>query len=295
MGARLLSPPPASTSIGWILDAGTDFPDSLTSTIATWNTAALVRARPALTTRGWNGYSGNEHRSFRYLTEKKRLTADDLTPELLSAKSFHLICSPERTIDQVDGILDRRREQLGTDRTSPLFIWEPVPDLCTPDELARTYAALKYVDVVSPNHDELAAMVGFQHGDHVNRQAVEDHAQRFLDQGIGRERKGAVIVRCGAVGCFVLSRTARKWLPAYHTESSKVVDPTGGGNAFLGGLTVGLVRTNFDVVEAARWGNVAASLAIEQVGMPQLDPSDPERWNGTNVMERLAEYQERTK
>lgn len=229
------------------------------------------------------------------MTEKKRLTAEDLTPELLSAKSFHLICSASRTIDLVNGIIDRRREHLGANAGSPLFIWEPVPDLCTPEELARTYAALKYVDVVSPNHDELAAMAGFQHGDHVDQKAVEDHAQLFLDQGIGLEGKGAIIVRCGAVGCFVISRTTRKWLPACHTDSSKVVDPTGGGNAFLGGLAVGLVRTAFDVVESARWGNVAASFAIEQVGMPQLDSAEPERWNGTNVLSRLAEYQERTK
>lgn len=176
-----------------------------------------------------------------------------------------------------------------------MFVWEPVPDLCSPEELSRSFEALKHVDVVSPNHDELAAMLGFQHGDRVNQQAVEDHAQLFLDQGIGRQGQGAVIVRCGAVGCFVLSRTVRRWLPAFHTDSGKVVDPTGGGNAFLGGLAVGLVRTDFDVVESARWGNVAASFAIEQAGMPQLEHSETERWNGTNVLSRLAEYQDRTK
>lgn len=138
-------------------------------------------------------------------------------------------------------------------------------------------------------------MVGFQHGDKVDQKAVEEHAQLFLDQGIGNEGKGAVVVRCGAVGCFVLSRTTRRWLPACHTDSSKVVDPTGGGNAFLGGLSVGLVRTDFDVVESARWGSVAASYCIEQTGMPQLESSEPEMWNGTNVLSRLAEYQERTK
>lgn len=138
-------------------------------------------------------------------------------------------------------------------------------------------------------------MVGFQHGDHVDQKAVEEHAQRFLDQGIGSEGNGAIVVRCGAVGCVVLSRAARRWLPACHTDSSKVVDPTGGGNGFLGGLSVGLVRTNFDVVEAARWGSVAASYTIEQTGMPQLETSESERWNGTNVLSRLAEYQARTK
>lgn len=295
IGARLLSPPPASSSVGWIVDAGTDFPPELRSLIASWNTSALIRARPAATTRGWNGYSGNEHRSFRYLTEKKRLTAEDLTPELLGARSFHLICSAGRCIDQVRGIQNLRKEHFGEPPQRALFIWEPVPDLCTLEELAHIYKALEHVDVVSPNHDELAAMVGFQHGSQVDQEAVEQHAQQFLDKGIGREGKGAVVVRCGAVGCFVLSRTTRKWIPACHTDSSKVLDPTGGGNAFLGGLAVGLVRTDFDVVEAARFGSVAASYAIEQTGMPQLGSLDPELWNGTNVLDRLAEYRERTK
>lgn len=280
--------------MGWIIDAGTDFPPSLSTAISTWNTFALIRARPALTTRGWNGYSGNEHRSFRYLTEKKRLTAEDLTPELLGAKSFHLICSAGRCIDQITAILNLRREHLSVETSPPFFIWEPVPDLCTPEELARTYAALKHVNVVSPNHDELASMVGFQHGDQVNQKAVEEHAQLFLDQGIGREGNGAIVVRCGAVGCFVLSRTTRRWLPACHTDPRKVIDPTGGGNAFLGGLAVGLVRTNFDVVESARWGSVAASFCIEQTGMPQLRPLKPERWNGISVLERLSDYRDRT-
>jgi sugar/nucleoside kinase (ribokinase family) len=76
-----------------------------------------------------------------------------------------------------------------------------------------------------------------------------------------------------------------------------VVDPTGGGNGFLGGLAVGLVRTDFDVVEAARWGSVAASFTIEQVGMPQLTASTDdttELWNGVSVQERLRDFQQRS-
>ena len=83
------------------------------------------------------------------------------------------------------------------------------------------------------------------------------------------------------------------WLPAYFGEEEvdKVVDPTGGGNGFLGGLAVALARGK-GLEEAAAWGSVAASFAIEQVGMPVLGKDDmgKETWNGVQVEMRLGEY-----
>ena len=92
----------------------------------------------------------------------------------------------------------------------------------------------------------------------------------------------------------------RKWLPAYHQDSSNVIDPTGGGNGFLGGFAVGLVRNDGDVVEAARWGSVAASYCIEQVGVPTLQTiistsmCTDEVWNDDSVYDRLEGYRKRT-
>ncbi|KAK5175151.1 uncharacterized protein LTR77_000288 [Saxophila tyrrhenica] len=299
IGARLFSPPPSSYSTGWIVDAGTDFPADLRDLIKSWQTGVLLRPRDALTTRGWNGYGENDHRAFKYLTEKKRLTADDLTAELLKAKSFHLICSPTRCVDMVRRILDRRRGTFGEYLVRPMIIWEPVPDLCVPAELQNTYDALPYVDVVSPNHVELAALFGFKHSSGVDKQVVEQHASNLLANGIGPNNHGSVVVRGGKEGCFVTDLEQQKWLPAYHQDSSRVIDPTGGGNGFLGGFAVGLVRTG-DVVEAAEWGSVAASFCIEQVGVPELETiistatCTDELWNGESVHDRLEEYRKRT-
>jgi len=84
------------------------------------------------------------------------------------------------------------------------------------------------------------------------------------------------------------------WMPAYHTDSKKVVDPTGAGNGFLGGLAVALARGK-GLEEAAAWASVAASFAIEQVGMPKLgnDEKGVETWNGVYVDKRLKEFQKR--
>jgi sugar/nucleoside kinase (ribokinase family) len=259
-----------------------------------------LRERNAFTTRGWNGYGENDHRAFKYTTEKKRLDADDLTPDLLRAKSFHFICNPSRCVDLVARILSRRRESFGPDIERPVFIWEPVPDLCMPEQLSNTYAALSHIDVISPNHEELGALFGFTHGSDIDKAAIGRHCNQLLARGIGPTGDGAVVVRAGREGCFVANLNQRKWLPAYHQEASKVVDPTGGGNGFLGGFAVGLVRNRGDIVEAAKWGSVAASFCIEQVGVPTLETivstatCTDEVWNGESVLDRLEEYRKRT-
>jgi len=63
IGARIMSPGSSSKRVGWIVDAGNDFPPELRQLIASWNTGCLIRETPErLTTRGWNGYGDNEHR-----------------------------------------------------------------------------------------------------------------------------------------------------------------------------------------------------------------------------------------
>jgi sugar/nucleoside kinase (ribokinase family) len=286
--------------VGWIVDAGTDFPPELRDLILSWNTGVLFRTRDALTTRAWNEYGENEHRAFRYLTEKKRLTADDLTEALLGSRSFHLICSPSRCVDMVTRILQRRKESFGEGFERPIIIWEPVPDLCTPDELNNTYKALEYIDVISPNHEELGTLFDFKNPSGVDKKAVESQVNKLLARGIGPTNDGSVVVRASKEGCFVANLNQRKWLPAYYQDPSRVVDPTGGGNGFLGGFAVGLVRKDGDVVEAARWGSVAASFCIEQVGVPSLttvvstSTCTDELWNDESVLDRLEEYRERT-
>ena len=233
------------------------------------------------------------------MTEKKRLTAEDLTPELLRSKSFHFICSPTRCVELTSRIIERRREAFGHDLERPIIIWEPVPDLCVPDELTNTCKALQHVDIMSPNHEELGSLFGFAHSSGVDKGAVEKQVNKLLARGIGPTNDGAVVVRAGKEGCFVATLNNRIWLPAYHQDPSRVFDPTGGGNGFLGGFAVGLVRTDGDVVEAARWGSVAASFCIEQVGMPELrtivssSSCTDELWNEESVFDRLDEFRQR--
>jgi sugar/nucleoside kinase (ribokinase family) len=238
--------------------------------------------------------------AFKYMTPKLRLDHRVLvdTP-LLWSKSFHLICSPLRCIDLVQNILALRKESSSTSsRARPLFIWEPVPDLCVSSESANCLEALKHVDVVSPNHGELGGFFDKDTNgrDYVDHRLIESLCDQWFASGIGAGGAGGIVVRCGKDGCVVMRQGMRKWMPAYHESAERVVDPTGGGNGFLGGLAVGLVRgetvTGLErLEEAAMWGTVSASFAIEQVGMPVLkDSGQEETWNGVKVEDRLAEF-----
>lgn len=181
----------------------------------------------------------------------------------------------------------------------PLFIWEPVPDLCTTEELTNCFEALKHVDVVSPNHSELGGFFGRNTNGtgHVDYRMIEELCDQWLQSGIGVDGQGGIAVRAGKDGCLVARQGFRKWLPAYHQSADKVVDPTGGGNGFLGGLAVGLLRASSTgpgmekLEEAAIWGAISASFAIEQLGMPSLShTSRGETWNGVRVEDRLLEF-----
>ncbi|KAL1896450.1 hypothetical protein Cpir12675_002787 [Ceratocystis pirilliformis] len=358
MGARIMSPPPKSQSVGWIVDQGSDFPPALTGLIQLWNSSVLFRRDDArLTTRGWNGYGDVETRGFRYTTPKKRLTGRDLTPAMLLSKSFHMVCSPVRCRELVSEIKALRKElQTSHNETcaKPFFIWEPVPDLCTPENLLECTRTLSYVDICSPNHAELAGFMGEtgidENGD-ISQEAVERSCEQLLASM--PLQSFSLVVRAGRKGCYVARNGGRKgssinwrttkparqkkqqhalssmlrpdtdmfslfehltpdnegcidreeieidagisrWIPAVHSDPSQVVDPTGGGNCFLGGLAVALARGH-NVEEAAIWGSVAASFAIEQVGVPTVvgDGSGNETWNGVDVQDRMLEFKTR--
>jgi hypothetical protein len=72
------------------VDRGSDFPPAIEAQINSWQTTCVLRDTPErLTTRGENRYvDESERRDFCYLTEKKRLTGDDLEGSLLQARAI---------------------------------------------------------------------------------------------------------------------------------------------------------------------------------------------------------------
>jgi adenosine kinase len=84
-----------------------------------------------------------------------------------------------------------------------------------------------------------------------------------LDEGELLERAGAIIVTMGELGSRVYTPDGEIRIPA--ARPKQVVDPTGAGDAYRGGLISGLVRGN-DIEESARMGSACASFAVECYG-----------------------------
>ncbi|KAL8682433.1 MAG: hypothetical protein Q9186_001476 [Xanthomendoza sp. 1 TL-2023] len=329
IGARLLRPPPSASKVGWVVHQGHDFPSHVKATIESWNTGCeFIHTPDRCTTRACNRYEKNGHRAFEYLNSKIRLDEKSLTVAQLTSKAYHLICSPQRCIDLVEGITARRaveakKYEIDTETwcrltADPVFIWEPVPDLCLPLQFPKTLEALNHVHVFSPNLEEFCSLTSISVD--LDRPSgwveLRRRCKEILEPTNSLPGPSAVI-RLGEKGCFVAQPGQRYTrVPPYYGEprdtaihpaeqgrndpaarlndtSGSVVDPTGGGNAFLGGFAIGLLEFGrSEIKEAAVYGTIAASFAIEQVGAPTLgrSASGEETWNGVNVEDRIMEY-----
>ncbi|CAL1702315.1 unnamed protein product [Somion occarium] len=291
IGARMWLP---ADKVGMIVDRGHDFLPEVQAKLERYGKDMWYFRddKSRITTRARNSYIGDS-RGFEYLTPRVRLTPRDLedTP-LAKPSTLHFICSPSRAIaimSEVHGIPDWR----------PITIYEPIPDRCVPEELPALISVMPHIDILSPNADEALALLSLPGP--VDKSNVEAACHRFLDIGVGKDGTGCIAIRSGSFGAYIATRgNGGKWVDAYWTKenSSHVVDVTGAGNAFLGGLSAGLYFTEGNPYQAALYGAVSASFVIEQEGLPSLTSSTvgagvPELWNNELPATRLARLRER--
>lgn len=256
-----------------------------------------------------------------------------LSDSQVFSKTFHLVCSSARCLSIVQDVLQQREElwKQGKAPASynaskrPVFVWEPVPGLCTPEEQETFFAAARAVDVVSPNELELGMMFG-RPGWSEESKSGRELVKRILESGIRPDGDGHLVIRAGKNGSYSYSKTQRVWLPAYHepdtSGATAVADPTGAGNSFLGALAQGMVSGNRHPVQIVdsvlaksdswkkameSWGQqkhvaiallfatVAAGFVVEQIGVPQISTSGDgtELWNGAGFTERVRLYSQR--
>ncbi len=85
----------------------------------------------------------------------------------------------------------------------------------------------------------------------------------------------STIITLGEAGSELYSRTGKLTIPSF--KAAKVVDPTGAGDAYRGGLLSGLVNGD-DLENSAIRGSVCASFAVECNGT-QVYSFTPEEFN----------------
>jgi len=115
--------------------------------------------------------------------------------------------------------------------------------------MGKLKAAMPYVDYFVPSIEEATALCG--HTD------PRDAAKYFHDLGVM-----TCVLTMGGDGCYVSSGDARFFLPAHDI---RVVDTTGCGDAFTGGLIAALHR-GWDIEQAARFGSTCGALVAGGLG-----------------------------
>jgi sugar/nucleoside kinase (ribokinase family) len=106
---------------------------------------------------------------------------------------------------------------------------------------------MKMVDIVSPNHEEAAAVLGTSM-DKLEAElgsassALAYLAEQFVQAGVGKYEQGCVAIRAGKRGAVVRRKDTPSWcVPAYWQappDLHRIKDVTGAGNAFCGGFCV---------------------------------------------------------
>jgi ribokinase len=175
---------------------------------------------------------------------------DALPDEVFQGPGVFLTCleSPLETV---------RRGLQRAKRAGLLTVLNPAPA-----NLAILQSGLApWVDVLTPNEGEAAMLAGAASASSLDPAAA---ARRLQQLGFKR-----CVVTLGAQGCMTVEEEAV--LAPGHAVS--YIDATGAGDAFNGALAVALAEGR-SLIEAARWANAAAAIAVTRLG---AQPSLPRR------------------
>lgn len=138
------------------------------------------------------------------------------------------------------------------------ILWEPLQQIMTPDNASAIRSVLGecHIDVISPNLIEAQAIYGELNPDELVNAMLADGAN-------------CAALRMGAEGSIVANQQGEQ----YHLDAvaiPQIIDQTGAGNTYCGGLLAGLIQGK-PLRAAGAMAAVSASFCLEQVGI--VDPS----------------------
>lgn len=181
------------------------------------------------------------------------LNYEDIDRMLQDMKECYLV------LMQLEGNLDtviytsKRCSELGIP-----FVLNPAPFQPLPDAL------LKSCTYLTPNQTEARQILGLDPEDSINDENV---ARRIREKGVAN-----VVMTLGESGAMLVNDEYCERIPGISVDT---VDSTGAGDTFSAALCVALSEGK-PIVEAIRFANVAAGLAVTKYGVIEGIPTREE-------------------
>ncbi len=243
------------TSVRVVGAVGGDWPEEHRNILGSFRNISTegLEERKDSKTFAWGGkYFENMNRRETLFTELGVLEeAPPVIPESYRDSRFIFLGNTHPAV-QMDFLAHLPQRQLVVADTMDLWI------NIAHDELI---ALLRNVDGLIINDSEAEQLTGIPNAVSAGR--------AILDRG-----PTWVVVKKGEHGAVLVHEKGVATQPAYPADLSQVVDPTGAGDSFAGGMLGFLAsrgQMDFHAIQTAMaWGTVTASFTIEQFGLDGL-------------------------
>ena len=236
-----------SEQVGLVAKIGNDFPSSLNQDLRNIFDLRGVSTLDKKTMRAWQLFEADGTRRETFRTDPADFSfykplLEDFPAVYDHLQGVHLHCSCAEVVPWV-----KRLSALG----KPFVLWEPLQAECLAEMRSDFMKVLPLVDCVSPNLQETQTLLEMKDPHDLLDELIKNGARM-------------VVIREGADGSvYANSNGDHIQVPAVRVE--KIIDQTGAGNAYCGGLVVGSVLSR-DPKDALCRAAVSASFALEQFG-----------------------------
>lgn len=239
--------------VGLIGSVGDDFPAEHWTLLRRMGfDLRSVRRFPHTTPRAWQIYDAREYRTEIFQSPQNEFSTFLPTPDQVTAypdaHGFHLMTGE---LDAVPTLCAAMRAAPGA-----LILWEPAPWHMVAEQRTRVLELITSVDIISPNAQECAALLGPQPPDR--------WIATFLEAGVR-----LVSIRMGREGSLIQAREDPAPQHVAAISLGPPVDVTGAGNAYCGGLLVGYHRARRSSAAGVH-GAISAAITIQHLGVPVI-------------------------
>ena len=240
--------------VGVISKVGGDFPEAY----RWWfeqeriDTTGVARLNAAQTTRFELKYSDDLSDRVLFLRSRAPLITVDDIPASLKASAVHLAPIDGEVGYEVAELVRKNAEIVSLDPQG--LVRDFAPDGSVKSRSLADKRILGLVDIYKSSHNEIRAVTDLDDLDEAVR-GVHDCGVKI------------VIVTLGSAGVLVSSGDGSHRVPA--CKPAKLVDPTGAGDAFIGGF-LEEYASGANILRCACVGSAAASFVVEGVGPTAL-------------------------